>query len=160
MKFLSAPWRWDFLSGSNKKKEGCIFCDMPKEITPASLICHLGEKAFIIMNKFPYNSGHLMVVPYDHVSSPEKLPPETSTEMWELMNRAIKILNNTFNPDGFNVGMNIGGAAGAGIRNHIHLHIVPRWNGDSNFMGVIGETKIVSYDIIKIHEIMKNEFKK
>ncbi len=159
MKFLLAPWRWDFISSADKKR-GCVFCKVSKKVTPESLICYLGKEVFVILNKYPYNSGHLMVVPYAHMDSPEKLSIEISKEMWGLMNKAVGILKRNFNPDGFNVGMNIGGSAGAGVRGHIHLHIVPRWNGDSNFMGVLAGTKVVSYDIIKIHEIIKNEFNK
>ncbi|MEN8223607.1 MAG: HIT domain-containing protein, partial [Acidobacteriota bacterium] len=109
---------------------------------------------------YPYSSGHLMIVPFKHISSPEKISPGSSVELWGLMNRAINILKNNFSPDGFNIGMNIGGAAGAGIKEHVHLHIVPRWSGDSNFMGVIGETKVVSYDINVIYDTLRREFER
>ncbi|MCK5003752.1 MAG: HIT domain-containing protein [Candidatus Aminicenantes bacterium] len=157
MKFLSAPWRWDFISSSGKKK-GCIFCNLPKKLSRDSLICYLGDEFFVILNKYPYSSGHLMIVPYDHINSPEKISPESSIELWNLMNRAISILKKNFSPDGFNIGMNIGGAAGAGIKEHAHLHVVPRWNGDANYMGVIGNTKVVSYDIYHVYEKMKEGF--
>jgi len=157
MKFLSAPWRWNFISSSGKTK-GCIFCNILKELKDDSLICYRGKEFFVILNKYPYNSGHLMIVPYDHIDSPQKISPESSIEMWELMNRSIRILKESFSPDGFNVGMNIGGAAGAGIKDHVHLHVVPRWNGDANFMGVVGDTKVVSYNIQDICEIIKKGF--
>ncbi len=157
MKFLSAPWRWDFISSSGKKK-GCVFCKIPKQVNKDSLICHLGNEFFVILNKYPYSSGHLMIVPYKHLGSTEDISPESSAELWNLMNRAISILKKNFSPDGFNIGMNIGRAAGAGVKDHTHLHIVPRWNGDANFMGIIGKTKIVSYDINHIFEILKNGF--
>lgn len=157
MKFLSAPWRWDFISSSGKEK-GCVFCKLPKDLKIDSLICYLGNEFFVILNKFPYSSGHLMIVPYDHINSPEKISQESSIELWNLMNKALSILKKNFSPDGFNIGMNIGGAAGAGIRGHVHLHIVPRWNGDASFMGAIGDTKIVSYDINHIYEIVKKGF--
>jgi len=157
MKFLSAPWRWNFISSSDKIK-GCIFCKLEKRINRDTLICHIGKDFFVILNKYPYSSGHLMIVPLKHISSPEKISPGSSVELWTLMNRSIRILKENFSPDGFNVGMNIGGAAGAGIKEHIHLHVVPRWSGDSNFMGVIGETKVVSYDINMIYDTIKREF--
>jgi len=159
MKFLSAPWRWDFISSSGKKK-GCIFCELPKKLNRDSLICYLGNEFFVILNKYPYSSGHLMIVPYDHINSPEKISPESSVELWDLMNKAISILKKNFSPDGFNIGMNIGGAAGAGIKEHVHLHVVPRWNGDANYMGVIGDTKVVSYDIYHVYEKIKKGFSK
>ncbi|MEN8222288.1 MAG: HIT family hydrolase, partial [Acidobacteriota bacterium] len=98
MKFLSAPWRWDFISSSDKIK-GCIFCKLDKEVTRDTLICFLGKEFFVILNKYPYSSGHLMIVPFKHVSSPEKISPGSSVELWGLMNRAINILKNNFSPD-------------------------------------------------------------
>lgn len=157
MKFLSAPWRWDFISRISKKK-GCIFCDALKSQESESLICHKGENYFIILNKYPYNTGHLMIVPYKHVSAPEQISPKESMEMWELMNKSMSILKKSFNPMGFNLGMNLGKAAGAGVKDHIHLHIVPRWTGDANFMPIIGKTKIVSYDIKTVFDILQKEF--
>jgi len=157
MKYLSAPWRWNFISSSDKTR-GCIFCNIRKEVKGDTLICHLGKDFFVILNKYPYNSGHLMIVPYRHLGSPDKISPESSVEMWELMNRAVLILREKFSPDGFNIGMNIGGAAGAGIKEHVHLHIVPRWNGDANFMGVVGDTKVMSYSIDDVYETIKKGF--
>ena len=159
MKFLSAPWRWSFISSSDKTK-GCVFCEIEKKVSSDTLICHLGKEFFIILNKYPYNSGHLMIVPFEHINSTEKIGPGSSSELWDLMNRSIRILNDNFSPHGFNIGMNIGGAAGAGIKEHVHLHIVPRWNGDANFMGVIGQTKVLSYDINLIYETLRKGFRK
>jgi ATP adenylyltransferase len=159
MKFLSAPWRWKFISEIGNKKE-CLFCSAPKSTQKNSLICYRGERFFVILNKYPYSTGHLMVVPYKHLASPDKISPADSTEMWALMNRSISILQNRFRPDGFNVGMNIGKSAGAGVKDHFHLHVVPRWSGDANFMSIIGETKVLSYSIDKVLEALKSEFKK
>jgi len=159
MKFLSAPWRWKFISGSDNIK-GCIFCKIPREVSRDTLICHLGENFFVILNKYPYTSGHLMIVPYEHLDSPDRISGSSPTELWELMNRSMKILKSHFSPHGFNVGMNIGSAAGAGVKDHFHLHIVPRWEGDSNYMGVIGDTKVVSYDIFDIFDTLEKEFGK
>ena len=157
MKFLSAPWRWGFISGIGQKK-GCIFCSALKLPEEESLICFKGKKYNIILNKYPYSTGHLLIVPYEHFDSPEKIPAAESVEMWELMNRSLAILKRNFNPDGFNVGMNIGQAAGAGVKDHCHLHIVPRWHGDANFMAVVGKTKVVSYSIKNVFDILKREF--
>jgi ATP adenylyltransferase len=159
MKFLSAPWRWDFISNIVKKK-GCIFCEALELPEKESLICHRGEGYFVILNKYPYNTAHLMVAPYEHVDSPDKIPPQKTIEMWELMNRGMAIIKEKFNPGGFNLGMNIGKIAGAGVKDHFHLHIVPRWDGDSNFMPIIGQTRVLSYSIDAVFEILSGEFKK
>lgn len=157
MKFLSAPWRWDFISGK-KKEEGCVFCNALKLPEDQSLICYKGKDFFVILNKYPYNTGHLMIVPYEHTDAPNDISPEKSMEMWELVNTSMEILKKSFNPRGFNLGMNLGQVAGAGIKDHIHLHIVPRWDGDANFMPIIGKTEVVSYDMKTVFEILKNEF--
>jgi ATP adenylyltransferase len=157
MKFLSAPWRWEFISALIKKR-GCVFCDALQLPEGESLICYRGKDFFVILNKYPYNTAHLMIVPYEHVDAPEKIPPQKTLEMWELMNRSLEILKKQFNPQGFNIGMNIGPVAGAGVRDHIHLHIVPRWSGDANFMPVIGKTRVLSYSIETIFDILRREF--
>lgn len=159
MKFLSAPWRWKFISSLIKKK-GCVFCDALKLPEKDSLICYRGKDYFVILNKYPYNTAHLMIVPYEHVDSPGKIEPGKTIEMWELMNRSTEILKEQFHPQGFNIGMNIGQVAGAGVKDHVHLHIVPRWNGDANFMPIVGKTRVLSYSIETIFEILLREFKK
>ncbi len=159
MKFLNAPWRWDFISRLVRKK-GCVFCKALEPAQDESLICHRGEKFFVIMNRYPYNTGHLMIVPYEHVDAPGKISPGDSTEMWALVNLSMEILQRSFNPNGFNLGMNIGKAAGAGVKDHIHMHIVPRWDGDANFMPIVGKTDVVSYDIDTVFRILREEFKK
>lgn len=159
MKFLSAPWRWNFISNSTGM-EKCIFCESIKLPDKESLICYRGKKYFIILNKYPYNTGHLMIAPNEHLESPDKIAPESTVEMWRLMNLSLKILKEQFNPHGFNLGMNIGKSAGAGVKEHFHLHIVPRWEGDSSFMATIGKTKLLSYDIENIYNILHKEFNK
>lgn len=141
MKPLWAPWRMEFIT--SEKKEGCcVFCDLPKENEDKkNLILHRGEKVFVILNKFPYNLGHMMVVPYEHTNRFETLKKEQLLEMMEETQRVIGILTEIYRPEGFNTGMNLGQAAGAGIKEHLHFHIVPRWNGDTNFMPVLAETK-------------------
>lgn len=127
------------------KNDGCIFCTKPNENNDReNLILFKGEFNFVILNKFPYNNGHLMVIPYNHVPDPEFLDDQTLLEMWKLVNKSKSIIKKLFNPDGFNIGMNLGRVSGAGIDEHVHMHLVPRWNGDNNFMPVIGETKVIS----------------
>ena len=157
MKFLAAPWRWDFITAIGKKK-GCVFCDALNLPEDQSLICHRGKDFFVILNKYPYSTAHLMIVPYDHIDSPDRIHPDKAVEMWQLQNRAIDIIKKNFNPAGFNLGMNIGKVAGAGVKDHIHLHIVPRWEGDANFMPIIGETRVLSYSIEHILEVLREEF--
>ena len=163
MKFLSAPWRWKFISSLIKKKE-CIFCEALKLPANDSLICYRGKDYFVILNKYPYNTAHLMIVPYEHVDSPEKIEPQRTVEMWELMNRSTKILTEQFHPQGFNIGMNIGQAAGAGVKDHVHLHIVPRYPNEVGFMDIIGGAKIVVEDPLdscnKIQKAFQEAFKK
>lgn len=125
-------------------KSGCIFCDKPNSAQCSDeLIVAKGERAFVLLNIFPYNNGHLMIAPYEHTSEYQSLPEATTSEMTQLAQRSIRALTRAFAPHGFNVGMNLGSAAGAGIAQHLHLHVVPRWTGDSNFMPVIGEVKVM-----------------
>ncbi len=159
MNFLSAPWRWSFISKINCKKK-CLFCEALKLEDSDSLLCYRGENCFVILNKFPYNTGHLMIVPYEHIASPDKIDNKSLYEMWSLINKSLKILKDKFKPDGFNIGMNIGKAAGAGVKDHFHIHIVPRWDGDANFMAVTGNTKVVSYEINNVYDILREEFNK
>jgi ATP adenylyltransferase len=123
---------------------GCIFCDYPgRGVSAETLTVHLGRRAFVILNRFPYTSGHLMVVPYRHVATPVDLEPGDWAEMGDLVQRAVRALEATYHPQGFNIGMNVGQAAGAGIADHCHMHVVPRWTGDNNFVPVLGETRVI-----------------
>ena len=141
MKQLWAPWRMEYIN--SERTEGCIFCLLPRENDDdKNHILYRGESAFIIMNIFPYNSAHLMVSPYRHIDCLTKLDSNESTELNQLTDACINTLKTVINPEGFNVGYNIGKAAGAGYDEHIHCHIVPRWVGDTNFMPVLGETKV------------------
>lgn len=159
MKFLFAPWRWEFIS-KLIRKPGCVFCTAQQLPDQESLICHRGEGFFIIMNRYPYNSGHLMIVPNAHIDSPAQIPSHQAPELWDLVNKSMETLTRCFNPSGFNLGMNLGKAAGAGIKDHIHLHIVPRWDGDANFMPIVGGVDVVSYELEKVFEILRKEFAK
>jgi ATP adenylyltransferase len=159
MKYLSAPWRWKFISQLWGEKK-CIFCEALNLPAEKSLVIYRGENFFVILNKYPYSTGHLMVVPVTHLKSPDLINGRDVAEMWDLMNRAISILREQFHPDGFNIGMNVGKSAGAGVDGHFHLHLVPRWSGDTNFMAVTGKTKVLSYDIQEISSLLRREFQK
>jgi ATP adenylyltransferase len=135
-------------SGGNQAGTGCIFCDKPAEDRDAeNLIVVRGERAYVLLNLYPYNNGHFMVVPYPHVPSPEQLDAGTLTDMMLLLNRGLAALRALYNPQAFNVGMNIGLAGGAGIAEHVHLHVVPRWAGDTNFMTVTAGTRVIPEDL-------------
>jgi len=141
----------------SEKEKGCIFCDKPQNGNDREmLILHRGERAFIMMNLFPYNNGHLLIAPYSHVDSPDKLTAAERAEIMELSTLSMKILKKEMKAEGFNFGANIGSAGGAGIEEHIHFHVVPRWKGDTNFMPVLGHTKVQvqglqdSYDLLKL----------
>ncbi len=145
---------------TKKKTDGCVFCVLPKETDDRNnLILHRGERVFVILNKYPYNSGHLMVVPNAHISDMELLSEADLTDVMLMTRHCIKALKEAYGSEGYNIGMNLGEAGGAGIRHHLHMHIVPRWVGDTNFMPVIGETKslpqhlLTSYD--KLHDYFR-----
>ena len=142
MKQLWAPWRIEYIK--LEKPEECIFCKAVKENRDEeNLVLWRGKVAFVIMNKFPYNNGHLMIAPYRHVGHFEELTKEELTEMGIILQKCVKVLKKAMSPDGFNVGINIGKIAGAGVEDHIHIHIVPRWSGDTNFMPVISDTRVI-----------------
>jgi ATP adenylyltransferase len=149
---LHAPWRIKYIA--MPKTDECIFCTKPREGKDEdNYIVHRGPKCFIILNMFPYNTGHVMIAPYRHISSLEDLTDDESLDLMRLTSLALKILRKAYAPDGFNIGVNIGGAAGAGIADHVHLHVVPRWIGDTNFMVVISNTKVIP-------EMLKSTFEK
>lgn len=155
MNTVWAPWRINYIE--MKKPEGCILCSKPGEDNDAdNYIIHRGKHNFVILNSYPYNPGHLMVAPYRHVASPEELAKEEILEHWELINRSLGILRKSFGCHDFNIGMNLGSIAGAGITGHIHSHIVPRWQGDTNFMPVVADTKVIPQALkdtyLKLHD--------
>ena len=150
MKKLYSPWRSAYIDTfkTSKKSRGCLFCRMAKQQDDESnLIVHRARHSFVVMNLYPYNNGHLMIVPKRHTGKLEKLPARELSEAFELVKRSIVALKKVGKPHGYNIGINIGRVAGAGIEDHVHIHIVPRWNGDTNFMPVLGETKIISEDL-------------
>jgi ATP adenylyltransferase len=143
---LWAPWRMAYIESGSESSSECIFCKYPAEPDRQRerLVLASGDKAFAILNRFPYNNGHVMVVPRRHVADPELLPADEYAVTMELLRRATGALRAALGAHGFNVGMNLGRVAGAGIDQHCHWHIVPRWNGDTNFMPVLGEVKVMS----------------
>jgi ATP adenylyltransferase len=158
MKYLWSPWRMDYILG--KKQRGCIFCKKPMEKKDReNLILYQGRYAFVMMNRFPYNNGHLMVVPKRHCLDLDQLSDKEFQELFFLLSASTQVLKRSLRPHGFNIGMNIGRTGGAG-EEHIHLHIVPRWTGDTNFMPILGETKIVPEYLEKTYQKLHSAFKK
>ncbi|HWM64908.1 MAG TPA: HIT domain-containing protein [Solirubrobacterales bacterium] len=157
-----APWRLKYVKDASKDVEAdCIFCAFSGEAgerDEANLIVHRGERCFVILNLYPYTNGHLMVAPYDHVGRLQELPPETMAEMMSLAQRAMGRLEEAYDPHGYNVGFNQGRVAGAGVEHHIHLHVVPRWGGDTNFMPVIADTKVMPQTLEESYEALKGAF--
>jgi len=142
MDHLWTPWRYAYVSGADLIS-GCIFCNAPKQIDQQALIVHRGTHCYVILNLYPYTNGHVMVVPYAHLDELQKLPADAAQEMMSLTQRSEGILRSLYRPDGINLGMNIGKAAGAGVAGHIHMHVLPRWVADANFISVIGETRVL-----------------
>ncbi len=151
MNVLWAPWRMEYIL-SEKEKE-CIFCTKPKEDKDReNLILYRDERVYVIMNKYPYNNGHLMVVPYFHTSSFDGLSEKELFDLIKITRFSVDCLKRAFNPEGFNIGVNIGQAAGAGIEEHLHIHVVPRWVGDSSFMTVLAEVKVIPEHILQTYD--------
>lgn len=146
MDYLWTPWRYAYISGA-ANIEGCIFCELPKRSDEEARIVHRDKNCFIILNSFPYATGHLMIVPNEHLDQLQKLPAESAQEMMSLAQKMEGVLRAVYKPDGINLGMNIGRAAGAGVTGHVHLHMLPRWIADANFMTVVGETRIIPEDL-------------
>ena len=157
MKRLFAPWRIEYILGP--KPDECVFCikdilDQDEE----RLILWRGEFCFVVMNKFPYSSGHIMVTPYRHVYSLDELAPDELNEMMLVMSQCVTILKKVFNPHGINIGLNIGEAAGAGIEEHLHFHLVPRWKGDHSFMALFSETNVIPEHLAATYKKLKPHF--
>jgi len=143
VKVIWAPWRMTYVKDA-RKPASCIFCLPAGPRQDASrLVLHRGRHGFVIMNRYPYNSGHLLVAPYAHVKDLEALPADHALDLLHLTNRAIRVLRKAVEAEGFNVGLNLGQVSGAGIEAHVHIHIVPRWNGDTNFMSLLAETRVI-----------------
>ncbi len=160
MKYIWSPWRMEYIQ-SDKNEHGCVFCiEMARPDGPQNLIIYRGQLVFLILNRFPYTSGHLMVVPYQHTHTLTEITKGTQTEMMEIANRGIQVLEEVYHPQGYNVGINIGEAAGAGITEHIHMHIVPRWSGDTNFMSSLGSTRVLPETLEETYKRVKETWDK
>ena len=157
MDILWAPWRSHYVENVDNI-EGCFLCSAiskPIERWREFLVLYKSSESFIILNKYPYNSGHLMVVPIKHTGNYEELDEKTVLDMDRLLRLSLRALGEVFKPHGFNIGYNIGRPAGAGLESHIHMHVVPRWNGDTNFMPVIANTKVISQDLFTTYDRLK-----
>jgi ATP adenylyltransferase len=158
---LWSPWRYEYITagGTEPQPSGCVFCEIQKspERDESNFVLHRASHNLVVLNIYPYISGHLLIVPYDHVAELDVLPKETSDELMDLTKRSQTALREVYQPPGFNIGMNLGRAAGAGIADHLHLHIMPRWTGDTNFMSTIGNTRVIpealptTYNKLRIH---------
>ena len=154
MNNIWAPWRMEYIL--SEKGGGCILCQKPRETNDSeNYILYRGDKNFVILNAYPYNPGHLMIAPYSHVASLDDLSKEGLFEHFDLVRRSARALGELLQPDGFNIGINMGRVAGAGIEDHIHTHIVPRWSGDTNFMPVIAETRVIPQSLAAAYEKLK-----
>lgn len=147
-----------YLRGDEPLPEDCLFCIRPQEPDPEAHIVHRGELCYVILNRFPYNNGHLMVVPYAHVGTLEDLDTETAGDLLALTQLSLEVLREAYQPEGFNVGANIGAAAGAGIEDHVHLHVVPRWAGDTNYMTTTGKTRVIPEWMEQVYERLRPLF--
>ena len=152
-----APWRMAYIT--SEKATGCIFCEKPLQQRDAEnhILWH-GTAAFVMLNRYPYNNGHLMVVPQAHVASLTDLPALQRAELFELTALCEQVLQQALHPDGFNIGMNLGAAAGAGIAEHLHMHVVPRWGGDTNFMTVVGELRVMPQHLDQTYQLLVPHF--
>ena len=160
---LYTPWRYDYIKGASGEKtghgEGCVFCSISsRDDDSETFILHRARHNFVVLNIYPYTSGHLMVVPFEHTADFGGLAKETSDELMDLAKLAQGILQEAYSPHGFNLGINLGGAAGAGVSDHLHLHVLPRWSGDANFMSTVGETRVLPEDLRTTYEKLRTRF--
>jgi ATP adenylyltransferase len=162
---LWTPWRYQYIKGTGTpdpqaSAPACIFCTLrdDAEHDARNYVVHRGRANFIVLNLYPYTNGHLLVIPYEHAADLDAVAKETTDEMMDLAKQAQSILRAAYRPHGFNLGMNLGQAAGAGVAEHLHLHVLPRWSGDANFMTVAGETRVLPEDLATTYERLRGQF--
>jgi ATP adenylyltransferase len=155
---LWTPWRLSYVTEASTAPAACIFCDAVARIETEPLVVWRGRVAFVILNKFPYNNGHLMVVPIRHVGRLSDLTPDELLEFIQLTQRAEGVVTRAYAPHGLNMGLNLGKSAGAGVLDHVHMHVVPRWSGDTNFMSVVGQTRVLPEELPVTVERLRREF--
>jgi ATP adenylyltransferase len=144
MERLWTPWRMQYVASADREPARCLFCELPgRQDDEANLLVKRGQRAFVVLNLYPYNTGHAMIAPYEHTADFPALAAETSAEILSLSQQVVGALAAEYQPDGFNLGMNLGRVAGAGVPNHLHVHVVPRWSGDANFMAITADTKVM-----------------
>lgn len=162
MRRLWSPWRSQYVAsgGGDPGSDNCVFCDIRSDSADErNFVLYRAAYNLIVLNIYPYTSGHLLVVPYEHVAELAKASKNATDELMDLTKRCESVLQETYRPDGLNVGMNLGKAAGAGVVGHVHLHILPRWNGDTNFMTTVGETRVLSEDLPTTYQKLSKHFK-
>ncbi|HZR65372.1 MAG TPA: HIT domain-containing protein [Terriglobales bacterium] len=161
MDYLWTPWRYAYIAAAAKtggKSGDCVFCELVKlPDEEAKIVCR-GKHCFIILNTFPYTSGHVMVVPFAHVDELQKVPGPAATEMMSLAQKMEGVLREIYAPDGINLGMNVGRAAGAGVAGHVHMHVLPRWVGDTNFMTTVGESRVLPESLDATYKKIRSRF--
>lgn len=156
MKTMFAPWRMEYLV--SEKPQGCVFCKC--SVRCDDYVIHEGETCFVMLNKYPYVGGHLMIIPHRHLGCVSELTAQERTELFELIDVSLKVLTEAMTPHGFNVGMNLGKAAGAGVEEHLHIHVIPRWEGDTNFMSAVGDVRVIPEDLATTASRLAPLFKK
>jgi ATP adenylyltransferase len=162
MDYLWTPWRFQYVS-EGTRNEGCVFCEKAAADPSGdreNLVLHRGQWNFVLLNLYPYTVGHAMIVPYAHVAELIEVPAETLAEMMTLAQRLQRVLKDVYHPEGYNLGLNIGRCAGAGVEYHVHMHVLPRWTGDSNFMTVVGETRVEPEDLTTTYAKLVGHFRK
>ncbi len=160
---LWSPWRGEYIaagSSSDSKDGGCVFCEIQCDPSKdeKNFVLHRGEHNFVVLNIHPYIPGHLLIIPYQHVSDLDATPRDTANEMMDLTKRSQTALREAYKPAGYNMGMNLGAAAGAGIVDHIHVHVLPRWIGDSNFISTVGETRVLPEELVTTYQKLHGRF--
>jgi ATP adenylyltransferase len=157
MERLWAPWRLQYVASASGENAGeCVFCAKQAGDERAMLIVHRGARCFVMLNLYPYANGHLMVAPYRHVATPGELDAEERAELWELLDHSLRALDATLKPHGANAGLNLGRSAGAGVEGHLHLHVVPRWNGDTNFMPVLADVRVMAQHLDDTWQLLRD----